>query len=173
MNNKQAAQGATVSKQVDELATISVDALFQRLGTKKAGLSEEEAERRLDQYGPNEIAEEKARTWVYRLFTASRNPLVILLTVLATISYAMGDARAGTVTATVVRNGEAREIPISELVPGDIVQLSAGDMIPADVRLFSAKDLFIIQATLTGESLPVEKIELPDTRHGVVLLERR
>ena len=104
---------------------------------------------------------------------------------LATISYATGDARAGTVmllmvslglglrfvqetradaaaaklkamisvTATVVRNGEAREIPISELVPGDIVQLSAGDMIPGDVRLFSAKDLFIIQATLTGESL--------------------
>jgi Mg2+-importing ATPase len=76
------------------------------------------------------------------------------------------------VTATVVRNGEAREIPINQLVPGDIVQLSAGDMIPADVRLFSAKDLFIIQATLTGESLPVEKIELPDTRQGVVLLER-
>src|SRR4029077_14157717 len=75
-------------------------------------------------------------------------------------------------TATVVRNGEAREIPISQLVPGDIVQLSAGDMIPADVRLISAKDLFIIQATLTGESLPVEKIEAPDTRQGVVLLER-
>ena len=76
------------------------------------------------------------------------------------------------VTATVVRNGEAREIPISQLVPGDIVQLSAGDMIPADVRLISAKDLFIIQATLTGESMPVEKMEAPDTRQGVGLLER-
>jgi len=63
------------------------------------------------------------------------------------------------VTATVVRNAEAREIPISHLVRGDIVQLSAGDMIPADVRLISAKDLFIIQATLTGESLPVEKMK--------------
>ena len=204
MNNKQTAQGASVSKQADELASISVEALFQRLGTTKAGLSEQEAERRLDQYGPNEIAEEKARTWVHRLFTASRNPLVILLTVLASISYATGDLRAGSVmllmvilglglrfvqetranaaaaklkamisvTATVVRNGEAREIPISQLVPGDIVQLSAGDMIPADVRLLSAKDLFIIQATLTGESLPVEKIEVPDMRQGVVLLER-
>ena len=148
MNNKQAAQGAGVSKQVDELATISVEELFRRLGTSEAGLSEEEAERRLDQYGPNEIAEEKARTWVHRLFTASRNPLVILLTVLATISYATGDFRAGTVmllmvilglslrfvqesradaaaaklkamisvTATVVRNGEAREIPLQRLV---------------------------------------------------------
>ena len=76
------------------------------------------------------------------------------------------------VTATVVRNGEEKEIPISQLVPGDIVHLSAGDMIPADVRLISAKDLFIIQATLTGESMPVEKMEAPDTRQGVGLLER-
>jgi P-type Mg2+ transporter len=204
MNNKQAAQGAGVSKQIDELATISVEELFQRLGTLEAGLSEEEAEKRLEQFGPNEVAAEKAHTWVHRLLTASRNPLVILLTVLATISYATGDFRAGTVmllmvilglslrfiqesradaaaaklkamisvTATVVRNGEAREIPISQLVSGDIVQLSAGDMIPADVRLISAKDLFIIQATLTGESMPVEKMEAADTRQGVGLLER-
>jgi len=48
MNNKQAAQGAGASKQVDELATISLEALFQRLGTTKAGLSEEEAKKRLD-----------------------------------------------------------------------------------------------------------------------------
>ena len=49
-------------------------------------------------------------------------------------------------------------MPIDELVPGDIVQLAAGDMIPADVRLLGAKDLFVNQAALTGESLPVEKI---------------
>ncbi|MBB3211588.1 Mg2+-importing ATPase [Herbaspirillum sp. Sphag1AN] len=49
------------------------------------------------------------------------------------------------------------EVPIKELVPGDIVQLSAGDMIPADLRLLTAKDLFISQAAMTGESLPVEK----------------
>ncbi|MFL9880904.1 magnesium-translocating P-type ATPase [Herbaspirillum rhizosphaerae] len=49
------------------------------------------------------------------------------------------------------------ELPIKKLVPGDIVQLSAGDMIPADLRLIAAKDLFISQAAMTGESLPVEK----------------
>jgi Mg2+-importing ATPase len=49
------------------------------------------------------------------------------------------------------------ETPIEELVPGDIVHLSAGDMIPADLRLIAAKDLFLNQASLTGESLPVEK----------------
>ena len=49
------------------------------------------------------------------------------------------------------------ELPMRELVPGDIVALSAGDMIPADCRLLSAKDLFVSQAAMTGESLPVEK----------------
>jgi Mg2+-importing ATPase len=51
----------------------------------------------------------------------------------------------------------AAEIPIEELVPGDIVHLSAGDMVPGDLRLIAAKDLFVNQASLTGESLPVEK----------------
>ena len=53
------------------------------------------------------------------------------------------------------------EVPIRKLVPGDIVLLSAGDMIPADLRLLSAKDLFVSQAAMTGESLPVEKFVTP------------
>lgn len=60
-------------------------------------------------------------------------------------------------TATVTRDGVRREVPVDEIVPGDIVHLSAGDMIPADLRLLSARDLFVSQAPLTGESLPVEK----------------
>jgi Mg2+-importing ATPase len=117
---------------------------------------------------------------------------VILLCVLAIISFATEDIRAGivmscmvilgvslkfvqesradaaaarlkamiSVTATVWRDGSIREIPLRELVQGDLVKLAAGDMIPADVRIVSAKDLFIIQASLTGESLPVEKTDL-------------
>ena len=49
------------------------------------------------------------------------------------------------------------EIPIEQLVPGDIVRLSAGDIIPAELRLLEAKDLFINQSTLTGEAMPAEK----------------
>jgi Mg2+-importing ATPase len=49
------------------------------------------------------------------------------------------------------------DVPIGQVVPGDIVLLSAGDMIPADVRLISARDLFINQSTLTGEAMPLEK----------------
>ena len=63
------------------------------------------------------------------------------------------------VTATVVRDGQPRELPLGHLVPGDVVQLAAGDMIPADLRLVSCKDLFVIQSSLTGESLPVEKFD--------------
>jgi Mg2+-importing ATPase len=66
------------------------------------------------------------------------------------------------VTATVVRAGAAREIPLRDLVPGDIVKLAAGDMIPGDVRLLSLKDLFVSQGSLTGESLPVEKTCPPE-----------
>jgi Mg2+-importing ATPase len=62
-------------------------------------------------------------------------------------------------TATVSRDGQRREVPFEDLVPGDIVHLSAGDMVPADVRLLSAKDVFVSQSALTGESLPVEKLE--------------
>ena len=54
---------------------------------------------------------------------------------------------------------ERREVPLREVVPGDIVTLAAGDMVPADVRLLSSKDLFISQAVLTGESMPVEKYD--------------
>ena len=75
------------------------------------------------------------------------------------------------VTATVVRDGIQREIPLQHLVPGDVVKLSAGDMIPGDVRLLAAKDLFIIQATLTGESLPVEKSDARDTRTNISSIE--
>jgi Mg2+-importing ATPase len=59
--------------------------------------------------------------------------------------------------ATAVRDGKESEVALSLLVPGDIVRLAAGDMIPADVRVLTAKDLFLNQAALTGESVPVEK----------------
>ena len=188
---------------LDESVRSSADELFEMLRTSAAGLSEDEAATRLEEYGPNEVAYEGKEGWLYRLYTAARNPLVILLTVLAILSYSTGDFAAGTimmlmvalgislrfvqetradnaaaklramitVTATVVRDGATREIPLRELVPGDVVKLSAGDMIPGDVRLISAKDLFIIQATLTGESLPVEKTDAPDERENLSLIE--
>jgi len=70
-------------------------------------------------------------------------------------------------TSTVYRNGKSKEVKMRELVPGDIVDLFAGDMLPADLRILSCKDLFINQASLTGESFPVEKTADPaDSKSG-------
>lgn len=63
-------------------------------------------------------------------------------------------------TATVIRDGLEQELPIDDLVVGDLVKLSAGDMIPADVILFESRDFFVQQSGLTGESDAVEKLAL-------------
>ncbi len=188
---------------LSEMAKVESGEVFARMKTAADGLTDAEAARRLEEVGPNVVVSERHRGWPWRLLTASRNPLVILLVVLAGISFATGDPRAGsvmalmvilgvtlrfvqesradaaaaklkamiTVTAAVVRGGRAEEIPLSQLVPGDVVTISAGDMIPADVRVIAAKDLFVTQAALTGESLPVEKFEKPDMRVGGSPLE--
>jgi Mg2+-importing ATPase len=61
------------------------------------------------------------------------------------------------IKATVLRNGASEEIPVEEIVPGDIVVLNAGNVIPGDCLLLDSKDLFVDEATLTGETYPVEK----------------
>ena len=185
-----------ISPAVLDAAGKDVDALLQSLHTVPEGLTQAEAEARARTTGPNEVAQERRRGWFMRLLIILRNPLVILLAALSVISFATGDARAGTVmacmvvlsatlrfaqearadaaaaklkamihvTAAVFRDGKALEMPLRELVPGDIINLHAGDMIPGDVRVLTAKDLFVSQGTLTGESYPVEKFHDPDPK---------
>ncbi len=189
-------QNIRVSPAVLDAARKNDVEIFRDLRTSLTGLTEAEAEDRARTSGPNEVAQERKQGWLLRLLKITRNPLVILLTILSAISFLTGDSRAGTVmammvllsvglrfwqearadnaaqklkamihvTATVVRDGAAREIPLRDLVPGDIVKLAAGDMIPGDVRLLSSKDLFVSQGSLTGESLPVEKVCEPETK---------
>jgi P-type Mg2+ transporter len=163
-------------------------------GSAPEGLSETEAEARLEKVGPNLVARERQATILEELWGRAWNPLNALLLTLATVSYFLGDVRAAVVIALMVilaittafvqehRSNQAAarlramvhttasvrrtpgppedpffEIPIAQLVPGDVVRLSAGDMIPADLRLLEAKDLFINQAALTGEAMPAEK----------------
>jgi Mg2+-importing ATPase len=185
-----------VSPAVLDAAGKNGDALLQSLHTTPEGLTQAEAEQRARTSGPNEVAQERRRGWFMRLLIILRNPLVILLAALSSISFATGDARAGTVmacmvvlsatlrfvqearadvaaaklkamihvTATVFRDGKALEMPLRDLVPGDIINLHAGDMIPGDVRVLTAKDLFVSQGTLTGESYPVEKFHDSDPK---------
>ena len=197
------ANGIRISSRLADSARIDEAELCRLLQTSVDGLPKEEAEVRRARYGPNEVTFEKRGGWLRRLLSAIRNPLVILLSALAAISFATGDVRAGSVmslmvilgvslrfaqesradaaaarlkamislTATVIREREPQEVPLNQLVPGDVILLSAGDMVPADVRLIAAKDLFVSQATLTGESLPVEKHHAAETRGPVAPLE--
>jgi len=194
-----------VSEHLLRSARSDVASVYSLQQTGAEGLSEDEAAVRLRHYGPNTVGHER-RFPRLRLFAhAVANPLVILLSLLATVSFLTGDLRAGTVmllmvalglvlrfvqearadtaaarlkamisvTATVVRGGAAREVPVAEVVPGDVVRLAAGDMIPGDVRLVSAKDLFLAQGALTGESFPVEKFDSVEQDNGKPGIELR
>jgi len=172
-----------------DYVSCSQESLFRELNTSPKGLSEAEAQKRLEEYGFNEPARKRKRTILAQILLKFVNPLVIVLLIIAVFSLVLGERisallvilmavlsvflsfiqeyRAGKeaeklsemvrATATVYRNGKPREVKIREIVVGDIVDLFAGDMIPADLRIISCKDLFINQASLTGESFPVEK----------------
>jgi P-type Mg2+ transporter len=200
---KRQANQVPVSPILFEVAQNTAEVVLGKLQTNENGLSEEEAQERLEKYGPNVVAQEQRLGRLKLLGHACVNPLVILLLILAVISYLTGDPRAGTVmiimvflgvslrfvqeakaddaaaklkamisvTATVVRGGAASEVPLGQLVPGDIIRLAAGDMIPADIRILSCKDLFLIQSSLTGESFPVEKFDAPEPGPVKSLLE--
>jgi len=71
-------------------------------------------------------------------------------------------------TASVLRNGVFTEIQISEIVPGDVIRLSAGDIVPADSKILAAKDFFVDQSALTGESFPAEKSPSPNEGFGTI-----
>ncbi len=189
-------------------AKNSLNTTLKNLNTTTSGLTSEAARERLQRYGKNTVAHEKAPPALVQLFFAFKNPFIIILVLLAGISFfteywlplqrgeetdltsviiivsmislsgflrfwqefrtnKAAEALNSMVktTATVLRrtidtnDSELEEIALQELVPGDMIHLSAGDMVPADVRLTSSRDLFISQAALTGESIPVEKYD--------------
>jgi len=191
MNNKSKTRSVRHEDQILDFdyKGCSKEILFEKFQTSQSGLSESEAQKRLDEYGFNEAAKKQKRTIVFQFIIKFFHPLVVLLVVIAAVTFWTGDPVSGSIigimavmsvvlgffqeyragkeaerlsemvraTATVCRNGKPKEIPIRQIVPGDIVDLFAGDMIPADLRIIQAKDLFINQAALTGESMPVEK----------------
>jgi Mg2+-importing ATPase len=205
--SKNAQQPVRISRLLEQAAYADRAQALQLCATREAGLTEAEAAERLDKHGPNVVGQEHQHGWLFRLGLAMRNPLVILLGVLAVITFATAqetsdyaggvvmilmvalgvglrfvqETRADkaaaklkamiSVTTMVVRDGQAREVSMQQVVPGDIIKLAAGDMIPADLRLLNAKDLFLNQASLTGESLPVEKADARETQPGRAPLE--
>jgi P-type Mg2+ transporter len=175
--------------------------LFQTLEATPAGLTSDEANRRLRLYGPNSFVQESRFAALFSFLRLFANPLVIILVLASTISIELGDPVGGLIiisivllsvllnfsvefqarhavekirkqvatTAAVIRDGREQELLIAELVPGDIIRLSAGDLVPADARLLKLTDLHVRESALTGESLPVEKSadDLPLGKHGI------
>ena len=168
---------------------LAPEALAVALGSGPDGLSEAEARRRTEVYGPNTLREQERHTRLDVLLRQAKSPLLLLLVfaaaaslltgayidagivlaiVLATVGVgysreysahaAAARLRAGIAPrARVVRDGQVQTIPSVEIVPGDLVLLSAGSLVPADGILLEATDLFVSESALTGESFPVQK----------------
>jgi len=177
------------AEQAEPWHALSTEEVLDHLRVEQNGLMQEEAARRLEHYGSNQLRESQRPSFLKLLWEQFNNFIVMLLIVASVVSAFLGewiDASAimaivvlnavlGIVQerraeqalaalkklaapdAQVLRGGHRLTIPARELVPGDIVFLEAGNFIPADVRLIEAVNLRVEEASLTGESLPVQK----------------
>lgn len=169
--------------------TLTSEQVIERLDSTKDGLSDEDAERRLSQYGRNALESGGGPGILEIAVRQVRSPLIYLLLAAAALSYATGhtvdalvilavvllntflgvfqEYRAEqalsairnmvTSSATVLRGGREVEVDTSDIVPGDIIVVSAGNRVPADARIIRSSSLSADESSLTGESVPVNK----------------
>lgn len=176
--------------------TKKPDELWQELHSSPKGLSQAEAEQRLEQVGPNVLRAKREMTPILLFLSQFKSPIILILIFATLMSAFLSDwadaiiillivfgsailsfvqennahnaaekLRAQlTIKADVLRDGQKRSIPTEEVVPGDVITLSAGSLIPADGVIVEARDFYVSQAVLTGETYPVEKFPgvLPD-----------
>ncbi len=179
--------------------------VLEHLDVAGNGLTSEEARKRLEQYGPNQLKEAARPTFLQMLWEQLNNFVVILLIVASVISALLGDyVEAGAIIAIVVlnailgivqeqraeealaalkklaapdaqvmRDGYKVSLPAYELVPGDLIFLEVGNFVPADIRLLEAVNLRVEEASLTGESLPVQKNAATVLEKNVPLGDRK
>jgi len=168
---------------------MTEDELYKELKTDRNGLSADESQKRLSQYGYNRLEEKPGKSPLLIFFEQFTNILILILIVAAVISAFIGDLTDTMVilaivllnavigffqeyraeralaalkkleipAATIIRDGKHQQIPATEIMPGDIVVLTAGEIVPADIRLIESPNLMIDESSLTGESTPVEK----------------
>jgi len=194
-NNKKNTNGKSSYNLSREYFILPEAEILRKMGTTLNGLSVSEAEKRLNEFGPNIPTVKEKFTFLKDILRRIWNPLVILLFIICAVSFLMGDFRSVIVVSAmiflsvflgyiqeqrsvkaseklqklvqtsviVLREGKEVQIPIEEVVPGDIVILAAGSIIPADIRILQAKDFFVNQSILTGESMPVEKFAVVES----------
>lgn len=168
---------------------MTEDELYKELKTGRNGLSADESQKRLSQYGHNRLEEKPGKSPLLIFFEQFTNILILILIIAAVISAFIGDLTDTIVilaivllnavigffqeyraeralaalkkleipAATIIRDGKHQQIPATEIMPGDIVVLTAGEIVPADIRLIESPNLMIDESSLTGESTPVEK----------------
>jgi len=166
-----------------------VEKVLKKLSSGISGLSHKEAKARLQDFGPNEIPEKKAKNPALIFLKQFHSILIYILIAAAAISFFIGHAvdvyvilavilinaiigfiqenkaersiqalkRMIVPYAKVFREGKLLQVHAKELVPGDIIFLEEGDRIPADARLLEVKNTRTVEASLTGESLPIDK----------------
>lgn len=164
--------------------------LVQKLNTSFDGLTDKEAETRLQHYGFNSLKKQKRSGGLVLFLRQFKSPITLILLGAAVLSLFLFDSTDALiifviiflssllgfwqerqasnsvkkllamirVTVPIIRARIQKEIPSENIVPGDIILLSAGSKIPADCAILESKDLFINEAVLTGETYPVEKI---------------
>ena len=179
----------TANMEQQEWHALKPEEVLEHLKVKGNGLTTEEANKRLEYYGPNQLKEAPRPTFLHMLWEQLNNFVVILLIVASVISALLGDyveaaaimaivvlnsvlgivqerraeealaalKKLAAPDAQVVRDGRRASVPSYELVPGDLVFLESGNFVPADIRLLEAVNLRVEEASLTGESLAVQK----------------
>ena len=178
--------------------------LLTQLDSTPDGLSGDEAARRLERYGANELHERRDQSGLDILGRQIRSPLLLLLVFAAAASGFSGEWVDASIVMTIVgatvaigfsqeytaqsaaaaltlrlrahcavlRDGRPGQIPLEDVVPGDVVELSAGSLVPADGILLEAADFFVNQAVLTGESFPVQKLPATIQERSAPIAER-
>ena len=185
-------------QELENLHELDIEEVYEALDTGPQGLSEEEAQKRLATYGPNEIRSIKGTPLWRKAISHFTNFFAILLWVGAILAFVSDQAALGYAIvaviiinaaftfvqeykaekateallkmlphmATVIRDGEEKEIEAVHLVPGDLIILREGDHISADARLISSAELRSDNSALTGESEPVRRNSVPFLEKG-------
>jgi Mg2+-importing ATPase len=178
---------------IGELRQTTLSELLQKLNTSSDGLTSNEADARLQHYGPNSLKKQKRSGGLVLFLSQFKSPIILILLFAATLSLLLQDSADAIIifiiifvssmlsffqehratnavqkllemvriNSIVIRDSIQKEIPSEEIVPGDIVLLSAGSKIPADCIILESRDLFVSEAVLTGETFPVEKNSSP------------